>query len=303
MLSKIVVSILPKMPQRLVWIFSKKYIAGKTLDDALSVSKKLNNEGFRVTVDLLGEFIEDLSEAHKTKETYLDIIDAFDKNNINGGVSVKPTFFGLLLNKEKCFEYISEVVERAYKKGIFVRIDMEDSQCTDMEIDIYERLHVAYPNTVGLVLQAYMRRTTSDIDRLSAIHSDENPVNIRLCKGIYIEDVSIAYKKYHEINENYMFLLDKMLLKGMKVGIATHDKNLVKSASELLKKKEIPESNYEFQMLYGVEAGLRKQIRRNGYNLRVYIPYGKDWFGYSVRRLKENPKIAMHIMKSIFSKG
>lgn len=303
MLSKIVVSILPKMPQRLVWIFSKKYIAGKTLDDALSVSKKLNNEGFRVTVDLLGEFIEDLSEAHETKETYLNIIDAFDKNNINGGVSVKPTFFGLLLNKEKCFEYISEVVERAYKKGIFVRIDMEDSQCTDMEIDMYERLHVAYPNTVGLVLQAYLKRTTGDIDRLLAIHSDENPVNIRLCKGIYIEDVSIAYKKYHEINENYMFLLDKMLLKGMKVGIATHDKNLVKSASELLKKKEIPESNYEFQMLYGVEAGLRKQIRRNGYNLRVYIPYGKDWFGYSVRRLKENPKIAMHIMKSIFSKG
>lgn len=303
MFSKLIVSILPKLPQRFVWIFSKKYIAGKTLEDALNVSKQLNSEGFTVTVDLLGEFISEMKEAEKTKDIYLEIIQVFKQNNIDGGVSIKPTFFGLLIDEEQCFKYMEEVVKEAEKKNCFVRIDMEDSQCTDMELKIYERLHVKYPRTVGLVLQAYLKRTVADVARLAKIHTADNPVNIRLCKGIYVEDAKISYKKYDEINENYMSLLDKMLSLGMRVGIATHDVNLVNAAYLLLEQKEIPQTQYEFQMLYGVEAKLRKKILKKGHRLRVYIPYGKDWFGYSVRRLKENPKMAIHIMKSIFSKG
>lgn len=303
MFSKLIVSILPKLPQRFVWIFSKKYIAGKTLEDALNVSKQLNSEGFTVTVDLLGEFISEMKEAEKTKDIYLEIIQVFKQNNIDGGVSIKPTFFGLLIDEEQCFKYMEEVVKKAEEKNCFVRIDMEDSQCTDMELKIYETLHVKYPKTVGLVLQAYLKRTVADVARLAKIHTADNPVNIRLCKGIYVEDAKISYKKYDEINENYMSLLDKMLSLGMRVGIATHDVNLVNAAYLLLEQKEIPQTQYEFQMLYGVEAKLRKKIQRKGHRLRVYIPYGKDWFGYSVRRLKENPKMAIHIMKSIFSKG
>lgn len=300
MISKLILSILPKMPKGMVWMFSKKYIVGKTLEEALNASKKLNSQGMTVTIDLLGEFIKDLSEATETKETYLEIIDAFKKNNIKGGLSVKPSFFGLLLDKEQCFLNIREVVEKAHKEGAFVRIDMEDSQCTDMELDIYERLHTEFPNTVGLVLQAYLHRTESDIDRLCEVHSKENPISIRLCKGIYIEDVSISYKKYQEINTNYMKLLEKLFKMEAKVGIATHDKNLVDATYKLLKKTKYPEELYEFQMLYGVEPKLRNRTLNDGYKLRIYVPYGKDWFGYSIRRLQENPNMVMHIVKSIF---
>lgn len=300
MLSKLILAILPKMPQGLVWIFSKKYIVGKTLEEALNTSKKLNNDGYTITVDLLGEFIKERSEAEETKQIYLEILDALHANKIKGGVSVKPTFFGLLLDETLCFNNIREVIEKAYEYGIFVRIDMEDSQCTDRELEMYEKLHVEFPNTVGLVLQAYLHRTLNDIDRLAAIHTPENPINIRLCKGIYVEDESIAYKKYQEINDNYAKLLDKLLEMKSFVGIATHDKNLVTASYDLLQKHKTSQEKYEFQMLYGVEHKLRKRIHDNKHPLKVYLPYGKDWFGYSIRRLKENPNMVSHIVKSIF---
>ncbi len=301
--NKIVAGILPFMPKNLVWLFSNRYIAGKKLDDAIRISKNLNNEGYMVTIDLLGEFITNLDEADKNRERYIEIIETAQKNNINGNYSIKPTMFGLLLDKEVCYQNIREIVAKAASYNNFVRIDMEDSECTDMEIDIFRRLKKEFPANVGLVLQAYLKRTYDDILALSDLHTKEIPLNFRLCKGIYVEPASIAYKDHDEINKHYLEDLELMLQKGMYPGIATHDSFLVNESYKLLEKYNYKNEQYEFQMLYGVTPGLRKSIIDKGHRLRVYVPFGEDWFAYSTRRLKENPKMAGEIMKALFVRG
>ncbi len=303
MFNKLITLILPYMPHGLVWIFSRRYIAGKTIEDGIRVSRELNSEGCLVTVDLLGEFITDTSEAQVNKDAYLGIIDRFTAEGIRGNFSVKPTMFGLLLDKELCYRYIREVVSRAAEKGSFVRIDMEDSQCVDMELELYRRLKREFPLNVGLVLQAYLRRTYSDLEALMDLHSEAEPLNFRLCKGIYIEPEAIAYKGYQEVRDNFMRLLDCMLKNKMYAGIATHDKYLVEESRKLIAQYGVASSGYEFQMLYGVTPDLRGSIVKQGHRMRIYVPYGEKWFGYSTRRLKENPKIASHIVKALFVRG
>jgi len=300
MINKLIAGVLPYMPKKLIWIFSKKYIAGESIEDAIKAAKRLNEQGIKVTVDLLGEFIKNLDEATENKIAYINIIDTFENHDIDGNYSVKPTFFGLLLDKEICYQNIREVVAKAAEYDNFVRVDMEDSPCIDMEIDIFRRLKAEFPKNVGLVLQAYMKRTPEDITNMLDMNTDDGKLNYRLCKGIYVEPKEIAYKKYEEINEHYLENLELMLKNKVYPGIATHDKNLVKPAIELLEKYEVPKDEYEFQMLYGVTPQLRRSIVEKGHPMRVYIPFGKDWFGYSTRRLKENPKMATHIIKSIF---
>jgi len=180
---------------------------------------------------------------------------------------------------------------------------MEDSPCTDMEIKLFRRLKEEFPKNVGLVVQAYMRRTLDDIKNLNDLNTDEAPLNFRLCKGIYVEPVDVAYKKYEEINAHFLEDLDYMFSQKMYPAIATHDKPLVDGAFALIKKYKPAKENYEFQMLYGVTPALRKSILDEGHRMRVYVPFGKDWFGYSTRRLKENPKMASLIIKAIFFKG
>ncbi len=301
--NKMIASILPHMPKNLVWIFSKRYIAGRTIDDAVRVSRQLNAEGYMVTIDLLGEFISDLKEAEKNRDQYLNIIETIQKNNIDGNYSVKPSMFGLLLDEETCYQNIREIVAKAASFNNFVRIDMEDSSCVDREIKLFRRLKQDFPKNVGLVLQAYMRRTMDDLKNLTELHSEDNPLNFRLCKGIYVEPEEIAYKKYEEINRHYLEDLDYILKNGIYPGIATHDVPLIEGAYKLLKKYKVPKDRYEFQMLYGVTPALRKSIIEKGHRLRVYVPFGEDWFPYSTRRLKENPKIASDIMKALFVRG
>ena len=301
--NKMVAALLPLMPKNLVWIFSKRYIAGTKLSQAVSISKKLNDEGYMVTIDLLGEFIEELSEATKNKEEYLNIIETIQKNGIDGNYSLKPTMFGLLLDKKVAYQNIREIVKKAVEYNNFVRIDMEDSSCVDMEIEIFRKLKKEFPNHVGLVMQAYMRRTMSDFKAMMDMHTKEAPLNFRLCKGIYVEPASIAYKKYEEINEHYLEDLEYLLKNGVYVGIATHDQPLVEGAYKLIEKYNVPKDKYEFQMLYGVTPALRKSIIDKGHRLRVYVPFGKDWFAYSTRRLKENPKMAAEIMKALIVRG
>ncbi len=301
--NKMIASILPHMPKNLVWIFSKRYIAGRTIDDAVRVSRQLNAEGYMVTIDLLGEFISDLKEAEKNRDQYLHIIETIQKNNIDGNYSVKPSMFGLLLNEETCYRNIREIVAKAASFNNFVRIDMEDSSCVDREIKLFRRLKKDFPKNVGLVLQAYMRRTMDDLKNLTELHSEDNPLNFRLCKGIYVEPEEIAYKKYEEINRHYLEDLEYILKNGIYPGIATHDVPLIEGAYKLLKKYKVPKDRYEFQMLYGVTPALRKSIIEKGHRLRVYVPFGEDWFPYSTRRLKENPKIASDIMKALFVRG
>jgi proline dehydrogenase len=303
MFNKLIAATLPYMPQKLVWIFSKRYIAGESLEEAIQASKNLNKEGIKVTIDLLGEFIKDLHQATENKEAYLRIIEAFEENKIDGNYSVKPTFFGLLIDEEVCYQNIRTIVAKAAEHNNFIRVDMEDSSCVDQEITLFRRLKAEFPNHVGLVVQAYLRRTLEDVNNMMDLQNGSSKLNYRLCKGIYVEPEEVAYKKYKEINANYLKGLEFMLQNNVYPAIATHDKNLVEAAFKLIEKYKVPKDKYEFQMLYGVTPELRKMILDKGHNIRVYVPFGKDWFGYSTRRLKENPKMAMLIIKALFNRG
>lgn len=303
MFNKFIASILPYFPKKFIWIFSRSYISGEKIEDAMRVSKELNSRNIKVTFDILGEFIKDLDEAETNKKEYLNLIDVAIANGIDGNFSVKPTSFGLLIDKEVCYSHIREIVAKAASYKNFIRIDMEDSPCTTLEIELFRRLKVEFPSNVGLVVQAYLKRTLDDITGLSDLNSEAAPLSFRLCKGIYIEPESISYKKYEEINQHYLEDLEYMLKNKIHVGIATHDRPLIDGAYRLIEKYNVPKCLYEFQMLYGVTPKLRDEIVRKGHSMRVYVPYGEKWFGYSTRRLKENPKMASHIIKAIFYKG
>jgi proline dehydrogenase len=303
MFNKLIAAILPCFPKKFIWIFSRSYISGETIEDAMRVSRDLNAKNIKVTLDVLGEFIKNLDEAERNKKEYLDLIDVTFNSGIDGNFSVKPTSFGLLIDKEVCHAHLREIVAKAASYDGFVRIDMEDSSCTDQEIELFRRLKSEFPGHVGLVLQAYLHRTLDDIKKLSDINNETHPLSFRLCKGIYVEPESIAFKNHDEINEHFLKDLEFIFQNKIHVGIATHDKFLVEGAYRLLEKYKVPKELYEFQMLYGVTPRLRETILNSGHTMRVYVPFGKEWFGYSTRRLKENPKMASHIIKAIFYKG
>lgn len=303
MINKMIAGMLPYFPKNFVWIFSKKYIAGKKIEDAIRVSRELNFGKIKVTIDLLGEFIKSLDEAEANKIEYLGIIERFQTENIDGNYSLKPTSFGLLIDKDVCYANIREIVAKAASYNNFIRIDMEDSQCVDLELELFRRLKTEFPKNVGLVVQAYLKRTLGDLKNLMDLHSEETPLNYRLCKGIYVESPEIAYKKYEEINQHFLEDLEFMFQHGIYPGIATHDKPLITGAYKLIEKYKLPKNKYEFQMLYGVTPDLRHSIVEKGHIMRIYVPYGEQWFAYSTRRLKENPKMAMHIIKALFVRG
>lgn len=303
MLNKLIANMIPFMPKKLVWVFSKRYIAGETMEEGLLASKLLNEKGIEVTIDILGEFITTLDEAERNRDEYFEVIDRFTAENVKGNFSVKPTMFGLLIDKEVCYSHIREVVQFAAQKDSFIRIDMEDSQCVDMEMDIFRRLRNEFPKHVGLVLQAYLRRTESDLVALNDLNNKNYPISFRLCKGIYVEPENIAFKGYDEVRAHFLADLKYMFENKMYVGIATHDKYLVQESLKMIKEMDIAKNMYEFQMLYGVTPELRQSIVDEGHNMRVYVPFGEKWFNYSTRRLKENPKMAQHIIKALFIRG
>lgn len=303
MFNKFIASILPYFPKKFIWIFSRAYISGVKMEDAMRVSKELNRQGMKVTLDVLGEFIKSLDEAEANKKEYLDLIEETERQGIDGNYSLKPTSFGLLIDKEVCYRLMREIVAKAASYNNFCRIDMEDSPCTDLEIELYRRLHAEFPKNVGLVVQAYLKRTLSDLENMLDMNTPEIPTSYRLCKGIYVEPAAISYKKYEEINQHYLEDLEFMFRNRIHVGIATHDKPLIEGAYRLIEKYNVPKNMYEFQMLYGVTPKLRQSIVDGGHTMRVYVPFGEKWFGYSTRRLKENPKMASHIIKALFYKG
>jgi proline dehydrogenase len=300
MINELIAKMLPYFPEKLVWFFGKPYISGQTINDALVESRKLNQNRIMVSVDLLGEYINNLSDADHYKKQYIDLIKRFTAEKIDGHFSVKPSMFGLLLDKEACYRNLYEIVEVADQCNSFIRIDMEDSECTSDEIAIFRRLKSDFPSRVGLVVQAYMRRTLDDVRNLLDLNLPETPLSFRLCKGIYIEKEPIAYQEYQEIRNHYIDDLRFMLQNGIYVGIATHDKFLVEKAYEIIDQLNIPKDKYEFQMLYGVAPILRQSIVDRGHHMRVYVPYGKQWFNYSTRRLKENPNMVWYILKAMF---
>ena len=282
------------VPAPIVSYFAKGYIAGAKLSDAVQVTKDFNTQGIMTTIDILGEFITKIEQAEAFKNNGLEILQAIDKNQLNANLSIKPTQMGLLLDKQRCFEFIRELVAEAARINNFIRIDMEDIPTTDDTLEFYDKLRKEFPGHVGTVLQAYLHRTPQDV-----INHADGYQNYRLCKGIYIEPRLHAWKNHQSINHNYMQSLEQMFKQGAYVGIATHDEQLVCEAMNLIRKMGIKPDQYEFQMLLGVDEELRQIILRNGHRLRIYVPYGQDWLPYSKRRLKENPFIAQHALRQL----
>jgi proline dehydrogenase len=303
MFNKWIAGVLPFMPKGFVWIFSKKYIAGAKVDDAIRVSRELNRKNMLSTIDVLGEFIETTEQAEVNKQEYLALIDRVCGESIDCSFSVKPTSFGLLIDRETCYRHLREIVSRAKEYKRMIRLDMEDSKCVDDELALFKRLYNEFPANVGIVLQVYLHRTYQDILDLSTFLNKKHPINVRLCKGIYVESPTVAFKDKEEIRKHYIDDLKLLIEKGFVPAIATHDKFLIKKSLEFIQTYQLNKSDYEFQMLYGVAESLRDQLVIEGHQMRVYVPYGQDWFGYSTRRLKENPKVVNHIMKSILHLG
>jgi len=296
LLNKLVVTMMPLVPKPLVRNVANRYIAGESLEDAVQLVRQLNQKGLMATLDVLGEFITKKEEAEATVTEYLNALEAIDREKIDSNISIKLTAFGLKLDFDLCLANVRRVVQRAQELKNFVRIDMEDSSCTTETLRIYDTLRRDFRN-VGTVIQAYMRRSLADIRGLM---QNGTPTNFRICKGIYIEPRAIAYKNRELINKNYTFLLHEMLRHNAYVGIATHDERLVWDAMRLVDEMKLPRDKYEFQMLLGVDEELRDSIINAGHRLRVYVPFGKSWYAYSVRRLQENPQIAGYVMQNFF---
>jgi proline dehydrogenase len=294
-LNKLVVTAMPLIPKAIVGRVARRYIAGTTLADGVRSVKRLNDAGMMTTMDLLGEDVRDDREAQMVRENILPILRTINQNKLNSNVSIKPTQLGLSIDKELGCQNIRTILEEARKLGNFVRIDMEDAQTTDTTLEMYRRLRSEGFTNTGVVIQSYLHRSETDVRSLV-----KEGANIRLCKGIYNESPAIAFKGRQEIRDNFMNLLQIILEGGSYVGIATHDDFLIDGAMNLIQKLGLKPAQYEFQMLLGVREGRRDEIVRAGHRLRVYVPYGEQWYAYSTRRLKENPAMAWYITKAIF---
>jgi len=295
-LNRLIVKTMPLVPKPVVRRVSNRYIAGDTLADAVRVVRDLNQRGMMATLDLLGEFISKREEATATAAAYIEALNRIAQEKLNSNISIKLTAFGLKLNYDFCLENVRNVAQHARSLGNFVRLDMEDSSCTSDTIRIYQTLRKDFEN-LGIVIQAYMRRSLADIRGFMA---NGAPTNVRLCKGIYVEPRNIAYKNRELINKNFTFLLDELMHGGAYVGIATHDERLAWDGMRLVDHLKLPKDKYEFQMLLGVDEELRDVIVNAGHRLRIYVPYGQHWYAYSVRRLQENPQIAGYVVKNFF---
>ncbi len=294
-INKVIVKALPLIPKPIVGQVAKRYIAGITLPDGVRKVRELNSKSMMATMDLLGEDVNDIQEANQVKENILPILRSIKENSLNSNVSVKPTQLGLKIDKDLCYKNVKEIACEAAKLGNFVRIDMEDATTTDQTLDLYRKLRTDGISNTGVVIQAYMRRSEDDVRALV-----KEGANVRLCKGIYNESPSIAFKGRQEIRDNYLNLLDILLDGGSYVGIATHDDFLLDAAMASIQKRGLKKDQYEFQMLLGVREKRRDQIVSAGHRLRVYVPFGEQWYAYSTRRLKENPMMAWYITKAIF---
>jgi proline dehydrogenase len=292
-----IVRLLPAVPKQVVRRISERYIAGEELDDALRVVLELNAEGKLATLDVLGEEVTDPEEARAIAAAYRDAIDAFARGQLDSNISVKPTALGLNLSYELCQENLEGVVRHAAERDNFVRIDMEDSSTTDDTLRLYRELRAAGHDNIGIVLQARLKRTLDDVRALAELRP-----NVRVCKGIYLESPEIAFRDFDAVQASFVQTLTELLEGGSYVGIATHDEWLLEQGKRLIAERGLDRDDYEFQMLLGVRAPLGDELVREGYRLRIYTPFGRHWYSYSLRRLQENPKIAGYIATDTFNR-
>jgi proline dehydrogenase len=286
------VRVLPAVPRPVVRRLSERYIAGPELADACRVVKDLNGRGRMATIDVLGEEIHTRGEARALVDEYMDVFETVRRQGLDSNVSVKPTGLGLTLDRGFCRDNIASIVRCAEERENFVRIDMEDASTTSDTLAVYRQLRAEGLERVGVVLQARLHRTLDDVRDLA----DLRP-SVRVCKGIYLEPEDIAYQGFQEIRENFVRIVEALLDVGAYVAIATHDDWLVERGVELVRRRGLGREEYEFQMLLGVRESLGDEIVRDGHRLRIYVPYGRRWYEYSMRRLQENPKIATYIAR------
>jgi len=294
--NKLVVATLPLIPKRVIQTVARRYIAGPLLDDAVSVTKRLSEKGASATIDVLGEFVSDASRAKHEADMSASVLSAINDNNLKAYLSVKLTSLGLDIDHTFAYENVLALAQQAKAHGLFVRMDMENTPYTDVTLEFYRRLRRDGFDNVGVVLQAYLHRTEADVRSLL-----EYAPSVRLCKGIYVEDASVAIKDADGIRANYSKLLRLLLDGGARTHIATHDEALIVDAEWAIAERGLAHDRYEFQMLLGVREDRRDSLIAAGHGVRIYVPFGEDWYGYSTRRLKENPAVAGYVAKAVLT--
>ncbi len=296
-LDHVIAGTVPHLPRALVGRVARRYISGETLESALETTADFNRRGITTTLDVLGENIHRVDQADATVETYLQALREIDVRKLQGNISIKLTHLGLKLDRSRCFENVRRLVGEAARRDIFVRIDMEDSSTTTDTLDLYREIRESYEN-VGVVLQAYLRRSEADARELARMGA-----RVRVCKGIYREPPDIAFQDRDEIRHSFLRLVEILVDHGSHVAVATHDDVLVEGSQKILAGAGGVEGLYEFQMLLGVTEALRDRVVAAGHPLRVYVPFGAEWYAYSLRRLRENPQIAGHVFRAFLRRG
>ena len=289
--------VLPIIPKFIVKLFANKYIAGTNNFQALKSIKNINGNNMKATLDILGEHSIKEDKSNEITNQYIELLEQISDKELDCNISIKLSHIGADINQKLLIRNIKNITDTANRTNNFVRLDMENHTLTDLTIKLFK---ASYNNSknIGIVLQAYLYRSEQDINNL------EEGMNIRLCKGIYNESPTIAIKEPNEINNNYLKLLKLGFRKNLFIGIATHDEELIEKCCKIIQKQNINSTRFEFQVLYGVPITKTiKQLLSNGYNVRVYVPYGEDWYKYSMRRLKENPNISKYIINNLFKKN
>ena len=296
--NRFIISLIPLLPLSFIRLIAGRYVAGEDQEDALNIVEELNNNGYSATIDILGEHSTTPYIAQAVTGQYINLFKAIQKRKLDCNISIKPTHLGLDMGMKCAQDNILSLLKAAEDTCNFLRIDMESSAVTDNTIALYHKCKINYSD-VGTVLQAYLYRSKDDLKILA----QDNNLNFRLCKGIYRENVDIAIQEMHKINDNFITMLRYAFENNIYVGIATHDLYLLKTAYELITSLNVQSDRFEFQVLYGVPmSGWLKKHLHNGHKVRIYVPFGDDWYDYSLRRLKENPNIAGYILKNMFRK-
>jgi proline dehydrogenase len=291
-LSRLIAGSLPWIPRPIVYRVARRYVAGVSMNDALATARTLAAQGLRSTTALLGEHLDDPAQVEATVVEYVHLLEALERDGLEGGVSVKPTHVGLSIDPGLCQASLERLAAEAARRGRFLRIDMEDHTTTDATLAIHRDLRARHDN-VGIVLQAYLKRTLDDIDALPPDSS------VRLCKGIYVEPESMVVGGYDAVRANYLRALERLLARGAWTAIATHDELLIRDSIERVERSGRGANEWELQMLLGVAPKLRQRVAAEGRRIRVYVPYGPEWYDYSLRRLRENPRIAVHVVRAL----
>ena len=297
-LNKTILILISLLPRKIVYFFAGRYVAGQSTSSIINATKQINKSGFSATIDILGEHTTTIEESKSISRDYINLYQEIENHALDSNISIKPSHIGLDISYDLCLENLLLIADEASKTNNFLRIDMESSKSTNDTIKLLKDSHTKYKNT-GTVFQAYLNRTINDIKKLEY----EN-VNYRLCKGIYKESEDIAILNRKKINDNYIKILRQGFSMGHYIGIATHDTELLKQIYSMINELKISKDQFEFQVLYGVPMhGWLEKHLENNFKVRVYIPYGKDWYDYSISRLKENPNIIWYIIKNIFIKN